>query len=313
MTLETPPSAESAVDPSTLPAVADGPGGVGHPSVPVRTHQSTLRRLLANRAAVISGGFLLVLALAALVAPVLAPHDPNKQDLLNALQGPSGDFLLGTDNKGRDVFSRILFASRVALMAPLLAVSVGVVLGVPAGLLAGTTRGRIDAVMGRIADTTLSIPPLVLALAIVAILGPGLTNAMLAIGIVYAPRLFRVTRGATMSVSEELYVDASRSIGCSTPRLLWAHVLPNIAGPLLVQVTLMMGFSLLAEASLSFLGLGIQIPDASWGSMLRDAYQDKFKAPYAVVPPGIAMTLTILAFNTLGDGLRDVITARRRQ
>ena len=312
MTLESPPSTETTV-PDSATVGAEGMEGLAAASVPVRTHRSTFRRLLGHRAAVVSGGFLLLLAFAALFAPLLAPHDPNKQDLLNVLQGPSGDFLLGTDNKGRDVFSRILYAGRVALMAPLLAVTVGVVLGVPAGLLAGTTRGRIDRILGRLADTILSIPPLVTALAIVAILGPGLTNAMLAIGIVYAPRLFRVTRGATMSVSEELYIDASRSVGCSTPRLLWAHVLPNIAGPLLVQISLMMGFSLLAEASLSFLGLGIQIPDASWGSMLRDAYQDKFRAPYAVVPPGIAMTLTILAFNTLGDGLRDVITARRRQ
>lgn len=313
MTLETPPSADPSIDPR-----GDGPALVdfhesGTDVIPVRTHKSVFRRLLGNRGALISGSFLLVLAVAALLAPVIAPHDPNKQDLLNVLQGPSGEFLLGTDNKGRDVFSRILYAGRVALMAPLLAVTVGVVLGVPTGLLAGTVRGRIDRILGRVADAILSIPPLVLALAIVAILGPGLTNAMLAIGIVYAPRLFRVTRGATMSVSEELFVDASRSIGCSTPRLLGAHILPNIAGPLLVQITLMMGFSLLAEASLSFLGLGIQIPNASWGSMLRDAYQDKFKAPYAVVPPGVAMTLTILAFNTLGDGLRDVITARRRQ
>jgi peptide/nickel transport system permease protein len=314
MTLGTTPSAEpSATDP-----IAEGPiladlDGSGVDLVPARTHKSVLRRLIGNRGALISGSFLVVLALAALFAPVLAPHDPNEQDLLNTLQGPNADFLLGTDNKGRDVFSRILYASRVALMAPLLAVTIGVVLGVPTGLLAGTVRGRLDRILGRVADTILSIPPLVLALAIVAILGPGLTNAMLAIGIVYAPRLFRVTRGATMSVSEELYVDASRSIGCSTPRLLGTHILPNIAGPLLVQITLMMGFSLLAEASLSFLGLGIQIPDASWGSMLRDAYQDKFKAPYSVVPPGVAMTLTILAFNTLGDGLRDVITARRRQ
>ncbi len=312
MSLEASPSGGPAVV-DVVGDEATTPGGGPDEFVPLRTHRSVFRRLLGNRAAVVSGAFLILLALAALFAPLIAPHDPNKQDLLNVLQGPSGDALLGTDNKGRDVLSRIIHAGRVALMAPLLAVSVGVVLGVPAGLFAGTTRGRIDRILGRLADTILSIPPLVMALAIVAILGPGLTNAMLAIGIVYSPRLFRVTRGATMSVSEELYVDASRSVGCSTPRLLWAHVLPNISGPLLVQISLMMGFSLLAEASLSFLGLGIQIPDASWGSMLRDAYQDKFKAPYAVVPPGLAMTLTILSFNTLGDALRDVITARRRE
>ncbi len=313
MTLESSPSTIESDEMSISASQDVGLGGSGDEFVPLRTHKSVFRRVLGNRSAVISMVFLFLLALAALFAPLLAPYDPNKQDLLNTLQSPSSDFLLGTDNKGRDVLSRIIYAGRVALMAPLLAVSVAVVLGVPAGLLGGTTRGRIDRLLGRLADTILSIPPLVTALAIVAILGPGLTNAMLAIGIVYAPRLFRVTRGATMSVSQELYVDASRSVGSSTPRLLWAHVLPNISGPLLVQISLMMGFSLLAEASLSFLGLGIQIPDASWGSMLRDAYQDKFQAPYAVVPPGLAMTMTILAFNTLGDALRDVVGARRRE
>ncbi len=280
---------------------------------PARTHQSVARRLLRQRGAVVAGGFLLFIVLVALFAPLLAPKDPSEQELLRSLEGPSGDYWFGTDGKGRDVFSRLIFASRIALMAPLLAVSVAVVLGVPAGLLAGTIRGRLDNVLSRGADALLAMPPLVVTLTIIAILGPGLTNAMVAIGLVYAPRLFRVTRGSTMAVGQELFVDASRSIGCSTPRLVWAHILPNIAGPLLVQITLMMGFSLLAEATLSFLGLGVQIPDSSWGTMLRDAYQNNFRAPYGVVPPGVAMTLTILAFNTFGDALRDVVTARRRQ
>jgi len=280
---------------------------------PERSHKSVLQRLLAHRGALIAGTFLLLLLLVAIGAPWLAPKDPNKQELLRSLEGPSGDFWFGTDGKGRDVFSRLIYASRIALMAPLLAVSVAIGIGVPAGLLAGTIRGRLDSVLSRIADALLAMPGIVVALTIIAILGPGLTNAMFAIGIVYAPRLFRVTRGSTMEVGEEQFIDASRSVGCSTPRLLWAHVLPNIAGPLLVQISLMMGFSLLAEATLSFLGLGVQIPNSSWGTMLRDAYQNNFRAPYGVVPPGIAMTLTILAFNTFGDALRDIVTARRRQ
>ena len=278
----------------------------------VQPRRGVLRRLLRRRAAVVALSFLGLLVFAAVFAPWVAPYDPNDQDLLNTLQGMSRDHWLGTDGKGRDVLSRIIFAARVALMAPLLSVSIAVVLGVPAGLFAGITKGRADAVMGRIADTLLSIPPIVMAIAIVAILGPGLTNAMFSVGVVYAPRLFRVVRSATLGVGGELYIDSSRSIGCSTPRLLWSHVLPNVAAPLLVQVSLLMGFALLAEASLSFLGLGVQIPTASWGSMLRAAYDEKFKAPYAAVPPGIVLTATILAFNTLGDALRDVVTARRR-
>jgi peptide/nickel transport system permease protein len=282
------------------------------PVAPIRTRRGLFHRLLRNRAAVVAMSFLVLLTLAAIFAPIVAPYDPNQQDLLDTLQGPSREHWLGTDGKGRDVFSRIIYAARVALMAPLLSVTLAVVIGVPAGLVAGITKGRLDAVMGRIADTLLSIPPIVMAIAIVAILGPGLTNAMFAVGIVYAPRLFRVVRSATLGVGGELYVDSARSIGCSTPRLLWSHVLPNVAAPLLVQVSLLMGFALLAEASLSFLGLGVQIPTASWGSMLRSAYDEKFNAPYAAVPPGVVLTATILAFNTLGDGLRDAITARRR-
>ncbi len=292
---------------------ADTAEHVVETAVPVQTHRTVRQRLLGHRGAVVSGAFLVLLLVVAIFASWIAPHDPNQQELLRSLEGPSGDYWFGTDGKGRDVLSRLIFATRVALLAPLQAVTVAVVIGVPTGLLAGTVRGRLDNILSRIADALLAMPPLVVALTIIAILGPGLTNAMVAIGIVYAPRLFRITRGSTMSVSQELYVDASRSIGCSTPRLVQAHVLPNIAGPLLVQVTLMMGFSLLAEATLSFLGLGVQIPDSSWGTMLRDAYQNNFRAPYGVIPPGIAMTLTILAFNTFGDALRDVVTARRRE
>ncbi len=280
---------------------------------PISNRTTILRRLLQDRSAVVALGFLGLLVLAAIFAPLLAPHDPNAQDLSSTLEGLSGDHLLGTDGLGRDVLSRLLFASRVALVAPLISVSIGVIVGVPAGLVAGITRGKVDAILGRIADTLLSIPSIVMAIAVIAILGPGLRNAMLSIGVVFAPRLFRVIRGATLDIEKELFIDSARSIGCSRTRLLWSHVLPNVSGPLLVQASLMIGFALLAEASLSFLGLGVQIPTASWGTMLRAAYDDKFNAPYAALPPGIVLTLAILAFNSLGDSLRDVFTARSRR
>jgi len=275
--------------------------------------RGAMRRLLQARAGVISIAFLVALVLVAALAPWLAPHDPAQQSLGNQLQGPSWDHWLGTDGVGRDVLSRIVHAARVALLAPAISVGIAVVLGVPSGLVAGYWRGRVDQLMSILADTLLSIPPIVLAVSIVAVMGPGLTTVMAAVGIVYAPRLFRVVRAATLSAREELYIESANSIGCSSGRILLSHVLPNVASPLLVQVTLLMGFALIAEASLSFLGLGVQLPDASWGSMLRAAYDDKFRAPYAVVPPGVALTLTVLAFNTLGDALRDAVTARRRQ
>ncbi|GGP04232.1 hypothetical protein GCM10012278_19040 [Nonomuraea glycinis] len=189
---------------------------------------------------------------------------------------------------------------------------VALLIGLPLGLWAGLRRGAVDAIAGRLADTILSLPALVAALAIIAVLGPGLVNAMLSIGIIFAPGLFRVVRGATLAVAEETFVDSAVAIGSSTRRTLWVHILPNIAAPLLVQVTILMGVALLVEASLSFIGLGVQPPDASWGSMLKAAYTNQFHSPFAVVPSGVAMVLTVLAFNTIGDSIRDAVGLRRR-
>ncbi|MCJ0907223.1 ABC transporter permease [Rhodococcus sp. ARC_M6] len=249
-----------------------------------------------------------MLVIAAIGAPWLAPYDPAAQDITNRFAGLSAQHWLGTDEFGRDVASRIIYAARVTLVAPLIALLVGVLLGVPAGLMSGVRRGIFDSVANKVSDTFLSIPAIVLALALVAVLGPSLVNAMIAIGIAFAPHLFRVVRSATAVVAEETYMSSAEAIGASLPRQLFVHVLPNIRAPLLVQVTLLMGFALLAEASLSFLGLGVQPPEASWGSMLKSAYENQFDAPFAVVPPGIALVLTILSFNVLGDGIRDVFS-----
>lgn len=272
---------------------------------------SLFRQAMRSPAFALAVGFLVFLVLIAILAPLVAPYDPDQQELANRLAGPSAAHLLGTDDLGRDVLSRLIYASRLALLAPLIAVGVAVLLGVPTGLLAGLRRGWADAVTGRVADTLLSLPGLAFALAIVAVLGPGLANAMVAMGIVFAPNLYRVVRGATISVANETYVESARAIGCSTRRILWSHIMPNIAAPFLVQVTILMGVSLLAEASLSFLGLGVQAPDSSWGSMLQVAYQNQYTAPFSVVPPGIALVLVVLAFNTIGDTARDVLAKRR--
>jgi peptide/nickel transport system permease protein len=260
---------------------------------------------------VVAASFLLLLVVVAVFAPVIAPYDPNKQVLADRLQGPSAQHWLGTDDLGRDVLSRLIHAADLALLAPLISVGVAILIGVPTGLWAGLRRGWVDAVFSRIADALLSLPGLAFALAIVAVLGPGLVNAMVAMGIVFAPNLFRVVRGAALAVAEESYIESARAIGCSTARIVWVHVLPNIAAPFLVQTTILMGVALLAEASLSFLGLGVQPPDSSWGSMLEVAYQNQYRAPFAVLPAGTALVLTVLAFNTIGDCIRDAVARRR--
>ncbi|MEV0163905.1 ABC transporter permease [Nonomuraea fuscirosea] len=268
--------------------------------------------IVRRPASAVAVGFVLLLVFLAVAGPLVSPHDPEAQDLGNRFAGLSSTHLLGTDEFGRDVTSRIIQAARIAVTAPLISVGVALLIGLPLGLWAGLRRGVVDAVAGRLADTILSLPALVGALAIVAVLGPGLVNAMLAVGIIFAPGLFRVVRGATLAVAEETFVESAVAIGSSTRRTLWVHILPNIAAPLLVQVTILMGVALLAEASLSFIGLGVQPPDASWGSMLKAAYTNQFDSPFSVVPSGVAMVLTVLAFNTIGDSIRDAVGLRRR-
>ncbi|MDG4830398.1 ABC transporter permease [Solwaraspora sp. WMMD1047] len=272
---------------------------------------STFFALLRRPSFVVAFGFLVFLIVVAAAAPLIAPRDPDAQVLADRLQGPSGQYLLGTDNLGRDVLSRLIFAARLALLAPLIAVGVAILVGVPAGLWAGLRGGWVDAVTGRLSDTLLSLPGLAFALAVVAVLGPGLVNAMVAMGIVFAPSLFRVVRGSTLAVAEESFIESARAIGASVHRIIWIHVLPNIAAPFLVQVTILMGVALLAEASLSFLGLGVQAPDSSWGSMLEVAYQNQYAAPLGVLPAGAALVLTVLSFNTIGDCIRDAVARRR--
>lgn len=276
-----------------------------------RSRRDVLRALLKQPVSVVAIVFLIVLIFVSFAAPILTPYDPHVQDLGQGFRPMSGEHWLGTDKYGRDVLTRILYAGRIALLAPTIAVLLAVVLGIPAGLLAGMKGGKVDTVLSTIADTLLSVPALVFALAIIAVLGRGLTNAMIAIGIMLAPHLFRIVRGATLVVAEETYISSAEAIGSSTRRTMIRHVLPNIAAPVLVQVTLLMAVSLLIEAGLSFLGLGVQPPDASWGVMLKAAYDDQYSAPWSVVPPGIAIVLTVLALNTVGDGLRDALAGRK--
>ncbi|MFC0284125.1 ABC transporter permease [Camelimonas abortus] len=262
------------------------------------------RWLRADRAGAAALFFLIALAAMAVAAPLLAPYAPTAQDIDAALAPMSAEHWLGTDDLGRDTFSRLVWGARASLYASVLAVAIAVAIGVPVGLLAGYAGGRTDEVISRVIDTLLSFPAIVLAIAVTGALGIGLTNGMISVGVVFSPMLARLVRARTLVVRNELYVDAARCFGQPTWRILLRHVLPNTVQPVIVQVTLLLAAALLAEASLSFLGLGIQPPEPSWGAMLARAYQNMEIAPEQMYPPGVAIMLTALAFNTLGESLR---------
>jgi peptide/nickel transport system permease protein len=263
--------------------------------------------------AALSIGFLLLLVLVSILAPWLAPHAPTAQNLGDALADPSAQFPLGLDDLGRDVLSRMIHGAPATLYASFLAVGIAIVLGVPVGLIAGFLGGRVDDAISRVIDALLSFPAIVLAIAVTGALGIGLTNGMISVGIVFSPQLARLVRARTLVVRQELYVDAARCFGASTSRILWRHVLPNAIQPVIVQVTLLLAAALLAEASLSFLGLGIQPPNPSWGAMLARAYQNMEIAPAQMYPPGLAILLTALAFNTLGESMRVALDPTHRR
>jgi peptide/nickel transport system permease protein len=263
-----------------------------------------LSTILRRRTSVVAGGFIIALILVGILAPVIAPHDPNVQDLLQRLRAPSAQHLLGTDDYGRDVLSRLIYGARVSLWAAVQAVTIALVIGLPLGLAAGYRGGWLGVALTRIMDALMSAPALVLAITIVAVLGPGITNAMLAIGLVMAPRFFRVARAATMDVRHETYIEALIALGCSSLRVAVRHILPNVMPPIVLVISVSLGTAVAAEASLSFLGLGVRAPAASWGSMLSTAASNIGLAPYLVWPPGVMIFLTVLAFTYLGDGVR---------
>lgn len=295
--------ADELTSPAVLVAEADAQA-VRPSETPARRFR---RRFVGNKGAVVAAVYLVVLLLVAIFASKLVPHDPNTQDLANVMAGPLDGGVLGTDQLGRDVLSRMLLASRIALIAVVQAVAVGLVLGVTPGLIAGYFGGRTDRFIMRINDAVMSFPPLILAIAIVGVLGTSLTNAMVAIGIVFAPTFLRLVRASVLSVREETFIDAARATGTPAHRIVRRHILPNVLSPLLVQISLTSGFAMLAEASLSFLGLGVQAPDSSWGSMLANGFRVMESQPWLVVFPGLAIGMTVLAFNVLGDGVRDAI------
>ena len=260
--------------------------------------------------------FGIIVLLTALVvgifAPLVAPYDPLKQDLLLTLKPPDAAHLLGTDNLGRDVLSRVIWGTRVSLIAGFCSVAVAVVLGSLLGLLAGFSGGLTDGIVMRLVDAVLSFPALVLALALGAVIGAGLTGVVIALSVVYTPTFARLMRGQVLSVRTREYVEAARVIGSPGWRIVKQHVLPNVATPIVVQASLSIAFAILAEASLSFLGLGVAPPAPSWGGMINQGRGYLQQAPWLVFGPGAALFVTILGLNFVGDAIRDALDPRIR-
>jgi peptide/nickel transport system permease protein len=249
----------------------------------------------------------------ALLAPAISPYDPIATSWTAIRKAPSAAHWMGTDENGRDVLSRVAYGARASLLAGVVSVLIAAGIGVPSGLVAGLAGSWVDAVLSRIVDAMLACPFLILAIALAAFLGPDLTNAMIAIGVSTAPRFMRVARAATLDAASNDYVEAARALGNPRWRVALRHVLPNIVPPVLVQGTLAIAAAIIAEASLSFLGLGQQPPEPSWGSMLNSAQRFLSQAPWLAVFPGLAIFLCVLSFNLVGDGLRDALDPRGRR
>src|SRR5262252_807768 len=274
--------------------------------------QRMLRRLVRRRGAMVGLVVVVLFVAMALLAPWLSPYDPLQTSWSAVRKAPTAAHWFGTDEIGRDVLSRVIWGSGASLLAGLVSVCISLSLGVPTGLAAGYIGRGVDALISRITDAMLACPFLILAIALAAFLGPSLTNAMIAIGVSATPIMVRLTRGQVMQVKVEDYVEAARAVGNPPWRVALRHVLPNIAGPIIVQATLAVAAAVIAEASLSFLGLGQQPPAPSWGSMLNTAKNYVDNAAWMAIWPGLSIFLLVLAFNLLGDGLRDALDPRQR-
>ena len=272
-----------------------------------------MRRLRKHRLAMAGLVLFFVLVLVAAFASYIAPYAPNEQNRGDALMAPCAKHIFGSDEFGRDVFSRVLFGARMSLLVGVISVSIALVVGVILGCLSGYFGGILDNVIMRVMDVMLAFPAILLAIAIMSVLGPGLANAMVAIGIVTIPQYARIVRGSVLSVRQNEYVEAARALGCSRWRIITRHVLPNILAPIIVRTTLGTSEAILEAAALGFLGLGVQPPTSEWGAMLSRAQRYIYNAPYLATFPGMAITATVLGLNLLGDGLRDALDPRLKE
>jgi len=284
---------------------------VAEPAPRGRVREGWLR-FRRHRGAMAGLALLLALLVLSLAAPLLTASDPLRQQLSQALRPASAAHPLGTDHLGRDMAARLLYGGRLSLLIGFLAVGVGVAVGVPLGAISGFYGGRADLVIQRLADILLSFPDFLLALSLVAILGVGLQNVIVAVGISAVPRFIRLVRGSVLSIREQVYVEAAHALGRRRPGILFRHVLPNALAPVIVQATLSLGFAILVAAGLGFLGLGVQPPTAEWGTMLGEGRQYIFRSPALTTYPGLAIFLAVLGFNLFGDGLRDALDPRMR-
>ena len=274
--------------------------------------QRAWRRLLRRRGAMLGLFIVLFFVLTAVFAPLISPYDPIATSWSAVRKAPSWEYLFGTDEIGRDVLSRVIWGARASLMAGLVSVSISMALGIPIGLLAAYLGGWTDSFISRFTDSMLAVPFLILAIALSAFLGPSLGNAMIAIGVSAMPVFIRLTRAQVMAVKVEDYIEAARAVGNPHWRIALRHILPNVLPPLIVQASLSIAAAIIAEASLSFLGLGQQPPAPSWGSMLNTAKNYMDNAPWMAVWPGLSIFLLVLSFNLLGDGLRDALDPRQK-
>jgi peptide/nickel transport system permease protein len=270
------------------------------------------RRLKRNRAAIAGGIVVTLFVLIALLAPVLAPYPPNEGDLTKRLNPPGREHLLGTDSLGRDQLSRVIYGARISLQIQVVAVAIALVIGTLLGMVGGYYGGKLDNITMRIMDVLLAFPGIFLAISIIAVLGPGLTNLMLAAGIYSVPQFARIVRGSVISLKEKEFVEAARAVGENDLNILIRYLLPNSMAPIIVQTTLRMATVLLTASGLSFLGLGVQPPTPEWGAMLSNARAYLITAPHVATVPGLAIMLVVMGFNLFGDGLRDSLDPRLR-
>ena len=304
-TWSTPDASDPFVGLTTIPETGDSPD-----ELPERRPGFWVR-FLHQRWAIAGLVFLLIVIVAAIFAPLVAPHAPDAQDINAVNAGPSASHWLGTDDLGRDILSRLIWGARISLRVSFEIVGLAAVVAIPLGLIAGFFRGAVDSVIMRTMDALFSFPPLILALTVAALLGADINDAAIAIAIVFVPSFVRLLRGEVIAVREEAYIESARSLGATSKRLVGRHVVPNVASPIIIQLALALGFALLTEAGLSFLGVGEQPPTPSWGGMLQEGFQFINTAPWALVFPGFAIMLTVLAFNLVADGLRDSLGRER--
>jgi peptide/nickel transport system permease protein len=300
----------------SAPAQTAPPGPWSDAAIAARRPQSPLSiaiyQLRRNRGAIIGAVALSLLVLMAIFAPLIAPYDPIEIRGLDSLKPPSREHWMGTDLYGRDILSRVIFGARISLTIGLISVGIAMSVGVPTGLIAGWYRGWLGGAIMRVVDAMLAMPGMLLALSIIAVLGPGLTNAMIAVGIGAIPTYVRLVHGSVLSARENLYVDAARVVGCGTGRIMFRHILPNVVAPVIVLATLGIATAILSAASLSFLGLGAQPPTPDWGTTVSEGRNYLSSAPWICTFPSLVIMVAVLSINLLGDGLRDALDPRFR-